>query len=146
MRKINAAGLALLKSFEKCVLTSYKDQGGVWTIGWGHTSPEVVKGMVMTPEQANATLEKDLTQKAYPLEQYLRVEITDNQYSALCCLAYNIGLGAFRTSSVLKAINSNWPDSMVVDSWKRWDKVHGVVSKGLDNRRAAEIELWRKHD
>jgi len=146
VRRINQAGLDLLKSFEKCVLSSYKDQGGVWTIGWGHTGPEVVEGMVVTPEQANAILEADLEHRAYPLEEYLRVEVTDNQYSALCCLVYNIGLGAFRTSSVLKAINANWSDSTVLDMWRRWDKVHGEVSKGLDNRRQAEIELWGKHD
>ena len=50
------AGLALTKNFEGCVLTAYADQGGVWTIGYGHTGPGVHAGLTITQDQADALL------------------------------------------------------------------------------------------
>ena len=108
MREINEAGLALLKSFEYCRLTSYQDQRGIWTIGWGSAAtahPEICEGMTITQGQADMYLSQDL-QKFYQLYHYLSEAINDNQYSALICLAYNIGLGALKTSGVLKLVNS----------------------------------------
>jgi len=138
MRRINGAGLALLKSFEGCKLTSYQDQGGVWTIGFGHTGPEVVEGMIFTPEQATMQLEKDL-EKFYHLDQYLTENVNDNQYSALICLAYNIGLRALKYSQVLRKVNcEESPDS----EWRGWSHVNGVENKGLLRRREAELKLF----
>ena len=54
------AGLALTKNFEGCVLTAYADQGGVWTIGYGHTGPGVHAGLTVTQDQADALLESDI--------------------------------------------------------------------------------------
>ena len=34
---INHKGLELVKHFEGCSLSAYKDEAGVWTIGYGHT-------------------------------------------------------------------------------------------------------------
>ena len=44
-------GLALTEGFESCRLTAYQDLKGIWTIGWGHTGPEVVEGLVWTQNQ-----------------------------------------------------------------------------------------------
>lgn len=138
MRRINEKGMALLKSFEKCKLQSYKDQGGIYTVGWGHTGPEVTEGMIYTQQQADAQLQKDL-EHFYFLDHYLSEAVNENQYSALVCLAYNIGLGAIRISTLLKKINNgDAPDK----EWMKWNLVHGVVSAGLTNRRKAELELY----
>ncbi len=53
-------GLALTEQFESCRLTAYPDVKSVWTIGWGHTGPEVVPGLVWTQERADAQLLKDI--------------------------------------------------------------------------------------
>ena len=111
MREINSAGLALLKSFEKCKLEAYQDQGGVWTIGWGHTDPTVCQGMVYTQQQADQQLLNDL-ETFYVLDHYLTEQCNDNQYSALICLAFNVGLRAVRLSNTLRLINEGLsPDS-----------------------------------
>jgi lysozyme len=52
--------LAMTERDEGLRLTAYQDSGGVWTIGWGHTGPEVHKGLVWTREQCVAALRKDL--------------------------------------------------------------------------------------
>lgn len=138
MREINQAGLDLLKSFEKCVLSAYQDSGGIWTIGWGHCGPEVVEGMTMTQLQADLQLKQDL-QKFYHLDDYLSEQVNDNQYSALVCLAYNIGLRALKFSQVLRKVNAGEnPDT----EWMGWNHINGVVNVGLTRRREAELELY----
>lgn len=138
MRRINQKGLDILKSFEKCKLQSYQDFGGVWTVGWGHTGPEVTEGMTYIQQQADAQLKKDL-EKFYFLDHYLSKVVNENQYSALVILAYNIGLSAIRTSTLLKKINNGEDPS---SEWLKWDHVNGVVSEGLLKRRKAELELY----
>jgi len=140
MRGLNKKGLDLLKSFEGCKLNAYLDVGGIPTIGWGHTGPEVVIGMTMTQPQADAQLEKDL-EKFYILDHYLEEEVNENQYSALVCLAYNIGLRAVRTSTLLKKINNGDDPSK---EWLKWNYVGGKIIVGLTKRRKAELELYKK--
>jgi lysozyme len=143
MRQINSAGLQLIKNYEKCVLNAYQDQGGIWTVGYGSSSymhPEIVKGLTITRDQAELYLQKDL-EKFYQLDHYISEEVNDNQYSALICLAYNVGLAAVKLSQTLKLINEGLsPDK----EWMGFNKVNGVVSNGLINRRKAELELYHE--
>lgn len=138
MRKINQKGLDLLKSFEGRKLVAYQDQGGVWTVGYGHTGPEVIKGMVISADDAISLLETDL-ERFYHLDDYLTEQVNDNQYSALICLAFNIGLRALKMSSLLRCVNNN---ESVDKEWLKWCHVNGIVSQGLLRRREAELKLY----
>lgn len=140
MRKVNSLGLSLIKSFEGCKLEAYQDQKGVWTIGYGCTGPEVIKGMSINQEQAEMYLQKKL-EGFYHLDDYLTHEISDNQYSALICLAFNIGLRALKLSRLLGAVNKG---DDVNALWLAWSHVNGVENSGLLRRRKAELELF--HD
>lgn len=142
MRTINQAGLDLLKKWESCRLQAYKDIAGIWTVGYGHTGPDVTPGMVITQAQADELLETDL-EKFYHLDEYLSEMVNDNQYSALVVLAYNIGLRALKLSTLIKDINNGTrPD----DDWLKFSyaKVDGVETRilGLVNRRKAELKLF----
>ena len=76
MLACNADGIALIKSFEGCILKSYLDQGGVWTIGWGHTGDDVSEGLVWTQDQADAAFLSDLHDKAEdPVNQLVKITI-----------------------------------------------------------------------
>lgn len=142
MRKINNLGLALIKSYEKCKLQSYQDEGGVWTIGYGHTGPEVCEGMLFNQIQADLQLQKDL-ETFYVLDHYISEQVNDNQYSALICLAYNVGLRAVRLSQTLKLINEGQnPDK----EWMGFVNVDDKRSQGLVNRRTAELRLYHTLD
>jgi lysozyme len=147
LREINAAGLALIKSFESCRLNSYQDQKGIWTIGYGHSAkidPCVVEGMSINQDQAELYLKQDLA-KFEQLDHYLAEHVNDNQFSALVALAFNIGLPALKMSTLIKDINAgNYADMAI--QWKSWDHVDGVVNDGLRRRRIAELELFRKLD
>jgi GH24 family phage-related lysozyme (muramidase) len=79
-QKCNAAGVALMKSFEKCRLTAYLDSGKVWTIGWGHTGPEVVAGLVWSQLQADAQFLIDLRLDGEkPVNALVCYELDENQ-------------------------------------------------------------------
>lgn len=141
--RCNAAGIALIKRFESCSLTPYRDGGGVLSIGWGHTGQDVMPGLLWTQEQADAAFLNDLYVRAEePVWRLVTYELDENQYSSIVSLCYNIGAGNFAASSVLKIINDgdfeDVPDHIIL-----WDKDHkGKIEQGLITRRAAEVELW----
>lgn len=147
MRQINKAGLELLKKFEGCKLTAYKDVGGILTIGYGHTGPDVTTGLTVTPEHATDLLKKDLERFCQGVESKLsrHVMLNDNQFSALVCFAYNVGVGAFGLSTLCHRINAN-DVSDLRGCWEAWNHVNGKVIPGLTKRRQAEFELWGKKD
>ena len=98
--KVSDNGLALIKKFEGCRLTAYADVGGVWTIGWGQTGPDVVEGLTITQAQADARLRAEVDRFAEGVLSGLKVPVNQNQFDALVSFAYNVGLGAFRSSTL----------------------------------------------
>ena len=149
---MNDAGLALLKSFEKCRLQAYlPTPNDKPTIGWGHTGPEVHIGLTWTQEQADAQLEADLKWREERVCQLTEgCRTTDNQHAAMVCLAYNIGFGdatavppfpGFATSTVLRRHKlGNYGGA--ADAFMMWIKQKGQVLPGLVRRRQAERELY----
>lgn len=148
-RRINAAGLALVREFEGLRLEAYQDQAGVWTIGYGHVGPEVVPGMVCTREQAEAWLVEDLREAEADVLRVLKRPATDNEFSAMVSLAYNIGGSAFSRSTVLKRFNAG-DIRGAAEAFSLWRKVtvggRKVDSPGLIRRRAAEAALFLTPD
>ena len=141
IRPIHAEGLALLKSFEGCKLSAYQDQGGVWTIGYGHTGTVAQPGATCDQAFADALLEKDLETKAYPAYNNIWIGVSDNQLSAVYVLVFNIGIHAFIQSNTLKLINQKADPTT---EWLGFSHVNGVVEPGLLRRRQAELDLYKK--
>lgn len=142
---VNAAGLSLIMRSEGLELEAYRDAVGVWTIGYGHTSmaglPKVTPGMKITKEEAREILARDVEKFAVGVREIIKVPLTDNQFSAIVSFSYNVGLGALRSSSVLKAINSR-NFSEVPRRLMLWVKAGGRTLPGLVTRRAAEGKLF----
>ena len=136
---ISEVGLNLLKQFEGCKLTAYRDIAGVLTIGWGHTGPEVVEGMVWTPAQAQVQLTCDVQKFGDAVTKLVPEGCTQNQFEALTVFAYNVGIGNLR-----KLLAHPWAE--VPDWILKYDKAHveGVLQpvKGLTRRREAEKALF----
>lgn len=138
---MNDAGMDLLKSFEGCRLVAYQDQVGVWTIGYGHTGEDVYEDLTITQAQADALLVEDLEEREAAVRSMVTVELTDNQFSALVDLVYNIGIDALRTSFLLECVNvKNW--AAAADQFLRWDHAGGKVVAGLLRRVDAERLLF----
>ena len=144
-RQISPHGLAKLKQWEGLKTKAYKDAGGVWTIGYGHTAtagePKPCAGMVITAAEAESILLKDLTQYEAAVESLVKVELNDNQFAALVSFVYNIPLASFKKSTLLKKLNAGNYDAVPTELMK-WTKAGGKKIQGLVNRRRAEGYLW----
>ena len=142
--QISQNGVAVLKYFESCHLEAYPDPGtggAPWTIGWGHTGPEVKPGLKWSQDMADRTLMKDLHKFETAVSAVVRVPMTQGQFDALVCLTYNIGIGAFQNSTLLKLLNARNYDG-AAEQFKRWNKAAGKTLRGLTRRRAAEQCLF----
>ncbi len=127
-------------------LTAYQDLTGTWTIGYGHTVG-VTPGMTITQAQADAMLAMDLLTFASGLSSLFTVVPSVSQFAAMISLAYNIGLGAFKGSSVRKAHNAGNVQTAAAD-FLLWDKAHVngqlVELPVLLARRKAESAMYLK--
>jgi len=141
-RQLNQEGFKLLTRFEGCELTAYDDGGGVWTIGYGHTKG-VHKGMTITQALAEQWLREDLSRFESFVENAIRVEINDDQFSALVCFCFNVGSGqeGFGGSTLLKLLNQG-DFQGAANEFPRWNKVKGKPWLGLTRRRLAEQALF----
>jgi len=147
--KTSAAGINLIKEFEGVRLKAYRCPADVWTIGVGHTSaagPPVVKaGMEITNAQAMKILAQDLVQFEDGVESAVKVPLSQNQFDALVSFTFNVGLGAFGKSTLLKKLNAGQYDAVPAELMK-WTKAGGRELPGLVRRRRAEAALWRGVD
>ena len=136
-------GVALIKEFEGCKLKAYKCPAGVWTIGYGHTGPEVHEGQTITQQEAEVILENDLKKFIDGVDKLVTVELTSNQLGALVSFAFNVGLGNLKSSTLLKILNQGrYVDA--AEQFLRWNKAGGKVLPGLTRRREAERLLFLK--
>jgi len=143
-RQINDAGLNIIKYFEGLRLEAYKDIVGKLTIGYGHTGSDVTEGQKISSLQAELLLQLDLQKFEKGVDQALTgPAVTDNQFSAMVCLAYNIGLANFTSSTLLKLVNKG-QYAKAADEFVKWDHAGGKVVNGLLVRRKAERDLFLK--
>lgn len=142
-RQIDQDSLNAIAEREGLRLEAYKDTGGTWTIGYGHTGPEIKEGLVIAEVAAKALLQRDVLFAEECVTKAVNVDLTDNQYGALVSFAYNIGCQAFCTSTLVKNLNKG-DYAGVPEQMLRWVKVHGVTDKGLINRRNSEGGQWVK--
>jgi len=140
-KRINQAGIDLIKRFEGFSSHAYKDPVGIPTIGYGFTKG-VQMGDSITEEQAEARLKVELISREKVINEMVHADINDNQFSALVCLVYNIGAGAFIGSTLLKYLNSGAGKMACANEFLRWDKAKGKTLRGLSRRREAERELF----
>lgn len=150
MRQINSAGLSLIRANEGLRLTAYRDTARILTVGYGHTGPDVHMGQTITEAQAVSLLMADTAHAAAAVDMTTHdVSTSGNQFSAMVSLAFNIGTGAFRSSSVLRFHREGtfWG---AAHAFELWDKSHVngalVVLPGLLQRRKEEAALYLKPD
>ena len=146
MRKINRAGLDLIKEFEGFRAQTYDDGVGVLTIGYGTTARAGVgivplPGMTITKKEAETYLRRALDKFSDQISPHIHQPMTENEYAAFLSLAYNIGPSAFKRSSALKHFNAGDRDK-AAKSILLWNKAGGRKLRGLVRRREAERKLF----
>ena len=140
---------ALLKKFEGCKLKAYRCPAGICTIGYGHTSaagsPEVTDGMTITQKQCDDILRQDLVKYETAVTGLVKQPLTQHQFDVLVDFAYNAGVGALKSSTLLKKVNAGDFDAVPAELMK-WTKGGGKVLPGLVRRRQAESAWWSAGD
>lgn len=146
VRSVNAAAMAIADSSEGCVLHVYKDPRGIATGGWGHSGPDLPPlGTPITQAQADAWRAADMARAAAFVEAHVTVPLTDNQFSVLAEWTYNVGVGNFLGSILLRVLNQgNY--AAVPAQLMRWTKAGGKTLPGLVTRRLKEAALFTTPD
>lgn len=144
--KTSSEGIYLMHKYEACSLTAYPDPatgGAPWTIGWGHTGPEVHKGLVITQAQADKMFADRLRDEFEPgvknaLDGH---HVTQREFDALVCFAYNVGVANMRQSTLMRMIHDGNKKGAALQ-FLRWDKAAGKRMLGLYRRRYSERLLF----
>lgn len=134
------SGLHLTEQFEGCKLVAYLDQVGVATIGYGHTRG-VHMGMTCTQDQAELWLSQDVQEAADAVNHSVTCPLNQNQFDALVDLVFNVGVGNFHTSTLLRMLNIGAYDRAAKE-FEKWNRAGGIVREGLTRRRLAEENLF----
>lgn len=142
------AGRAFIKGYEKCELACYVNvingNPDVPTIGWGHTGPDVYRGLIWTQEQADEAFERDLIEKGFePTVNRLCEDVptTQGQFDAMVSLAYNVGPGWLKKSQVMQFHRAGKYDE-AADAFEHFDMYHGEHNDALHGRRVAEGQMY----
>lgn len=157
MARLSGPGLGFIKRFEAFVPFIYDDLDpkkewkggpvkGTLTIGYGHTKAaahklEMTLGLRVTEAEASEVLRDDLAPVEVDVNDLVKVPLGRHQFDALVSFKFNTGRLA--GTGLLNRINANELDRVPAEFLK-WVKAKGVVLKGLQNRRRAEIELWNR--
>jgi lysozyme len=138
----DAEGMDLTEDAEGCVLTAYPDPGTgaePWTIGYGHTGPDVRPGMTITMDDAADLLRDDIRKAEAQVKRLVQVQLNQHQYDALVDFEFNTGRLA--TSTMLRLVNAG--DMAGADNeFQKWVYAAGHVLPGLVKRRHAEAVIF----
>ena len=139
--KISQEGISLIKKFEGCEYNAYKCAADVLTIGYGHTKG-VKEGDLITQQEADKILEEDMKEYEGYINDYVTVDLDQNQFDSLVSWVFNLGPANLRASTMLKVLNNKEYEE-VPNQMKRWNKAAGKVLEGLIRRREAESLLFQ---
>ncbi|NUF16918.1 lysozyme [Acinetobacter lactucae] len=142
---LSLEGINHICNFEGLRLKAYDDGTGIWSIGYGTTrypdGSSVRKGDTCTLEQAKAYMQHDLKIFERAVNSAVKVPLNQNQFDALVSLTYNIGVGAFKKSTLLKKLNSG-DYKEAANEFDVWVNAGGKRLSGLVRRRAMEKKLF----
>lgn len=142
--QVSRAAVDLIKRFEGYRQKAARLPDGRWTVGYGHTLT-AREGATVSEQDAEALLLYDLISVAHSVNEHTYTPLTQNQFDALVCFAFNIGLDNFLRSGVLRRINegSLLQAACAMEMWRKADfEGERIVIDALVRRRSAEKTLF----
>lgn len=153
--KPSLAAVTLAKTSEGLRLTAYPDPAtglAPWTVGYGSTMG-VKEGDVITLDQAEARLDRDLLNAASVVNKAVTVPLTQGQFDALTDFVFNVGPGRKDVKDGFVVLKSGKPSTMLcklnagdyagaADEFPKWVNGNGKPMAGLITRRAKERALF----
>lgn len=142
----SAVAVGTITQWEGFRSEAYLDIAGIPTIGYGSTK-DVEMGDRIDIEGARSRLIKEVGDRyGKAVKDCVKVPLHQSEYDSFVSLTYNIGPGAFCSSTLVKKLNKEDYEGACKEI-RRWNKVKGKVIQGLTNRREAEYKLCTKdHD
>ena len=134
--KLSENGIKVLIMREGLRLHAYKDVKGIWTIGVGHTGPDVYEGQEIGELHAYDLFHMDVAWAVDCVNDNVTVPLTQNQFDALVSFIFNIGQGAFKRSTMLKVLNKGDYEQAA----KEFDRWHIPIQ--ITSRRNSEREQF----
>lgn len=169
MKKVSKTGIKLIKYYESLHdgdlsiigLQPKLDPSEYWTEGYGHLiifQGKPLKGNenkklaynlseIKTIKNAEQFLKKDLAEIEFEINK-LNLDLAQNQFDSLCSFSYNVGINAFRKSTLLKYIKKSigyFDENLIRDEFLKWKYSSGKELKGLYYRRKSEAKLFLKN-
>lgn len=144
--KTSSEGIELIKRFEGCRLTAYRDDKG-YSVGYGHFG--VAAGTTITQDEAEQLFAGDLAKCEAVVDRLANVTpLGQHQYDALVSLCYNIGSGNLQKSTVWRLIRDGGaaPRAELREAWLMWNKSGGQTLSSLTRRRNAEYDHYAQQD
>lgn len=145
--KMSAEGKKVTKYFESLKLKAYPDPatgGKPWTIGYGHTGPDVYSGLVINEAMADKLLDLDLAKAEAEVNKYAH-NLTQGQFDALVDMVFNMGSGFLKPDNINGDFDDFVASGNLTEMRRRIPQFRmaaGKVMKGLVRRRAANVALW----
>ena len=145
--KLDLKGYQLICEFEGLRLKPYLCSAKVPTIGYGNTYYPNGKRVTLldepiTREYAFEIFKEVADRFAKRVSDMVTKELTQNQFNALVSFTYNVGTGAFSTSTLLKKVNLNPNNVTIKNEFLKWTKAGGKVNNGLEMRRNKEALIY----
>ena len=137
----SSLGLGIIKEFEGLKLKAYTCPAGILTIGYGHTGKDVFDGQEITERIATELLKKDVINSENAVNKYCK-DLKQCEFDALVSFVYNVGVGNFKSSTLLKKILNKSQKSEIRTELLRWTKAGGFELSGLKRRREREYQLF----
>lgn len=132
-----ALAAPLIAKWEGVRYAPYRDAGGVLTVCYGHTGPDVRAGKTYTKAECDDLLRADMIEANGYVNACITSPMLSGQEAALTSAAYNIGPRVVCGSTLQRYANAgNWPAACAELS--RWDKAAGRTYRGLTMRRTDE--------
>ncbi len=138
--KTSSKGIEFIKKHEGFRARAYQCPAGVWTIGYGHTRG-VKSGDVIDKAQGERFLIQDVQTAEQEVNSHGLI-INQNQFDALVSFVFNVGVGNFSRSTLLRKLKVNSNDATISYEFSRWKYAGGKVLPGLVKRRKEEAELY----
>ncbi len=141
--RVSPAGLDLIKSFESFSPVVYICPAGKRTIGYGHalrpgeTIARVDEGAALQFLDSDCMIAENF------INATTKVQLTQNEFDALVCFVFNVGVGNYDTSTLKKKLNAG-DKAAAAEEFLKWDHTNGKVLAGLTRRREAERALFLK--
>ena len=138
---VSYSGLEIIKSYESFSATWYLCPSKEWTIAYGHVRLAIDKFEIVSKAFADILLKGDCLIAEASIKRNVKVELNQNQFDALVSFVFNIGVSQFKSSTLLKLLNTG-DYKAASEQFKRWNKADGKVLKGLVTRRSLEAKLF----